>query len=150
MGIIGIGPEYIRKRASFIKAVGDGFATANGMIVQIVWYLGKLFSGQMGVKTLGGPILITQMAGDVANWGFDYLLLFLAFFNINLCIFNLLPLLPFDGGHLALLGFEGITGKPINRRLREWLTQGGFILIILLMLFVVMLDLSRCSGATLF
>jgi len=150
IGVIGIGPQYLRKRESFLTAAGDGFASANHMIVQIVSYLGKLFTGQMGVKTLGGPILITQMAGDVANWGFDYLLLFLAFFNINLAIFNLLPLLPFDGGHLALLAFEGVTRRPINRRVREWLTQGGFILIILLMLFVVMLDLTRCSGASLF
>ncbi len=150
VGLIGIGPEYIRKRENLAGATVNGFATANHMIVQIISYLGQLFRGKMGIKTLGGPILITQMAGDVANWGFDYLLLFLAFFNINLCIFNLLPLLPFDGGHLALLAFEGVTRRPIDRRVREWLTQGGFILIILLMLFVVMLDLTRCSGATLF
>jgi regulator of sigma E protease len=146
VGVIGIGPHYERRRESLFASVTDGFSAANGMIATIVVYLKQLFTGRMGVKTLGGPILITQMAGDVANWGFDYLLLFLAFFNINLCIFNLLPLLPFDGGHLALLTWEGVTRRPINRRLREWMTQGGFILIILLMAFVVMLDLSRCSG----
>jgi regulator of sigma E protease len=101
----------------------------------------------MDIKTLGGPILIYQMAGDVANWGFDYLLLFLAFFNINLCIFNLLPVLPFDGGHLALLGWEGVTRRPINKRAREWMMQGGFILVILLMGFVVVMDLARCTGS---
>jgi regulator of sigma E protease len=100
------------------------------------------------VKTLGGPILITQMAGDVARVGFDYLLLFLAFFNINLCVFNLIPILPFDGGHLAMLAYEGIARRPVNRRLRDWLTQGGFVLIILLMAFVLVLDLTRCSGST--
>ena len=147
VGVIGIGPQYVRVRESLGASIVGGFNTANNVIVQIISYLGKLFTGKMGVKTLGGPILITQMAGDVANWGFDYLLLFLAFFNINLCIFNLLPLLPFDGGHLTLLAYEGIMGKPVNRRVREWLTQGGFILIILLMAFVLMLDLSRCSGA---
>ena len=146
VGVIGIGPHYERRRESLIASVTDGFSAANGMIATIVVYLKQLFTGRMGVKTLGGPILITQMAGDVANWGFDYLLLFLAFFNINLCIFNLLPLLPFDGGHLALLAVEGVTRRPINRRVREWMTQGGFVLIILLMAFVVMLDLSRCSG----
>lgn len=150
IGVIGIGPEYVRVRRGFGQSIVDGFNTANRMTWQILSYLGKLFRGQMGVKTLGGPILITQMAGDVANWGFDYLLLFLAFFNINLCIFNLLPVLPFDGGHLAILGIETVTRRPLNRRLRDWLTQGGFILIILLMLFVVMLDLTRCSGNSLF
>jgi membrane-associated protease RseP (regulator of RpoE activity) len=38
--------------------------------------------------------------------------------------------------------------RPVNRRLRDWLTQGGFVLIILLMAFVLVLDLSRCAGST--
>ena len=32
-------------------------------IVQIVDYLGQLFTGQVGVKTLGGPLMVYQMAG---------------------------------------------------------------------------------------
>lgn len=148
VGIIGIHPYMERRREGFFTAVGSGVATANAVTGQIVWYLGQLISGKMAVKTLGGPITITQMAGDVANWGFDYLLSFLAFFNINLCVFNLIPLLPFDGGHLAILGIEGVMRRPINRRLRDWLTQGGFVLIILLMVFVLVLDLTRCAGST--
>ncbi|HEX5132826.1 MAG TPA: RIP metalloprotease RseP [Candidatus Krumholzibacteria bacterium] len=147
VGVIGIGPYSERRREGFFTAMGNGFTTANSMIAQIVGYVRQLFTGQMGIKTLGGPIMIYQMAGDVANWGFDYLLLFLAFFNINLCIFNLLPMLPFDGGHLALLAYEGITRRPINKRAREWMMQGGFILVILLMGFVVVMDLARCTGS---
>jgi len=148
VGLVGIGPYYEKRREGLFSAIKNGFNAANTMIAQILHYLGQLLTGQMGVKTLGGPILITQMAGDAANLGFDYLLTFLAFFNINLCVFNLIPLLPFDGGHLALLGWEGISRRPVNRRLRELLTQGGFILIILLMAFVLVLDLTRCSGST--
>ncbi len=147
VGVIGILPYTERRREGLATSVGSGFSNAHGMIVQIIGYLEKLLTGKMGVRTLGGPILITQMAGDVANWGFDSLLLFLAFFNINLCVFNLVPILPFDGGHLAILAYEGIARRPINRRVREWLTQGGFVLIILLMVFVVVLDLTRCAGS---
>jgi regulator of sigma E protease len=148
VGVIGIGAYAERRREGLFAALGHGFGMANSLIAQILDYLGQLFTGRMGVKTLGGPILITQMAGDLANWGFDYLLGFLAFFNINLCVFNLIPLLPFDGGHLAILAIEGIMRRPVNRRLRDWLTQGGFVLIILLMAFVLVLDLSRCAGST--
>ena len=102
----------------------------------------------MGVRTLDGPNTVTEMAGDFANWGFDYLLGFLAFFNINLCVFNLIPLPPFDGGHLAILAIEGVMRRPVNRRVRDWLAQGGFVLIILLMAFVLVLDLSRCAGSS--
>jgi regulator of sigma E protease len=147
IGVIGIAPSYQRVREGLGESIVHGFEAANGKIVQILWYLKQLILRKMGVKTLGGPILIAQMAGDVANWGFDYLLLYLAFFNINLCIFNLLPLLPFDGGHLAIIAVEGVARRPLNRRLRGWLTQGGFILVILLMVFVVLLDLSRCASS---
>ncbi|MCK5408073.1 MAG: RIP metalloprotease RseP [Candidatus Krumholzibacteria bacterium] len=148
VGAIGMSPHYVQRREGLATSIAVGFTAANGMIVRIIQYLGLLFSGKMGVDTLGGPILITQMAGDVARWGFDYLLVFLAFFSINLCIFNLLPLLPFDGGHLVLLGYEAIVGRPINRRLRDIFAQAGFVLIILLMIFVVMLDLNRCTGSS--
>jgi regulator of sigma E protease len=147
VGIIGIGPYAESRREGFLSACASGFRTANATIMQLIGYVRQLFTGQMGIKTLGGPILIYQMAGDVANWGFDSLLLFLAFFNINLCIFNLLPILPFDGGHLALLGWEGVTRRPLNKRVREWMMQGGFVLIILLMGFVVVMDLARCTGS---
>ncbi len=135
-------------REGLPASISLGFNTANGMITKIVGYLGMLFTGKMGVETLGGPILITQMAGDVARWGFDYLLIFLAFFSVNLCIFNLIPLLPFDGGHLALLGYEVVARKPVNRRLRDIFAQAGFVLIILLMIFVILLDLNRCTGSS--
>jgi regulator of sigma E protease len=148
VGAVGLSPYYVQRRESLPASISLGFSTANGMITKIVGYLGKLFSGKMGVETLGGPILITQMAGDVARWGFDYLLVFLAFFSVNLCIFNLIPLLPFDGGHLALLGYEVVARKPVNRRLRDIFAQAGFVLIILLMVFVILLDLNRCTGSS--
>ncbi|HKW13706.1 MAG TPA: RIP metalloprotease RseP [Candidatus Krumholzibacteria bacterium] len=147
VGVIGIGPYSERRREGLFEGISSGFGAANRMIVQILSYLKQLFTGQVGVRTLGGPLMVYQMAGDVANWGFDYLLLFLAFFNINLCVFNLMPLPPFDGGHLALLAYEGIARRPVNRRVREWVTQGGFVLVILLMAFVLVLDLTRCSGS---
>ena len=148
VGQIGLSPYMVQRRQSLPTSIIQGVTTANEMIVRIVGYLGLLGTGKMGVETLGGPILITQMAGDVARWGFDYLLGFLAFFSINLCIFNLMPLLPFDGGHLALLGYEAVVRRPVNRRLRELFAQAGFVLIILLMAFVIMLDINRCSGSS--
>lgn len=148
VGRVGVTPYYVQRRESFGAAIVNGFSNANHTIARILGYLGLLFTGKMGVETLGGPILISQMAGDQARWGFDYLIGFLAFFSINLCIFNLIPLLPFDGGHLALLGYEAVARRPVNRRLREVFAQAGFVLIILLMAFVIMLDINRCSGSS--
>ncbi|NIM19078.1 MAG: RIP metalloprotease RseP [Candidatus Latescibacteria bacterium] len=148
VGQIGVGPYYERKQVGFLKAVQMGSTAAYRMTAEILSFLKLLFTGKAGLDSLGGPILITQMAGDMARWGFNYLLYFLAFFSINLCIFNLLPFLPFDGGHLVLFLYEGAAQRRVNRRVREILTQVGFALIILLMTFVVIMDISRCAGTS--
>lgn len=148
VGQIGVGPFYGRERIVIHRAIAMGVKASNNMIREILSFLKLLFTGKAGIDTLGGPILITQMAGDMARWGFNYLIYFLAFFSINLCIFNLLPILPFDGGHLALFFYEGVTRRRVNRRVREILTQAGFVLLILLMAFVVLVDLSRCTGTS--
>lgn len=148
VGQIGVGPPTERKAVSFLTSWSRAFASTHGMIGQILWFLKQLFTGNAGLKSLGGPILITQMAGDMARWGFNYLLYFLAFFSINLFIFNLMPLLPFDGGHLTFFAFEAVTGRRVPARLREILTQAGFAMVIALMVLVVVMDISRCSGAS--
>ncbi|MFH1754424.1 MAG: RIP metalloprotease RseP [Candidatus Latescibacterota bacterium] len=148
VGQIGIGPYYEKKPVGFISSIEMGLTATASMTGEILSFLKLLFTGKAGIDSLGGPILITQMAGDMARWGFNYLLYFLAFFSINLCIFNLLPILPFDGGHLSLFAFEGISRRQVNRRVREILTQAGFGLIILLMIFVVIVDISRCAGSS--
>ncbi len=148
VGQIGVGPFYAKEPVGFFPAVRMGYRSSKNMTLEILSFLKLLFTGKAGVDSLGGPIMITQMAGDMARWGFNYLLYFLAFFSINLSIFNLLPVLPFDGGHLFFFVIEGITRRKVKDRVREVLSQVGFILLIILMIFVVVMDISRCSGTT--
>ncbi|MCK5406926.1 MAG: RIP metalloprotease, partial [Candidatus Krumholzibacteria bacterium] len=148
VGQIGIGPFYQTRRMPLHTATVMAVRSSSNMVYEIISFLKLLFTGKAGIDAVGGPILITQMAGDMARWGFNYLLYFLAFFSINLCIFNLLPILPFDGGHLTLFVFEVIARRRVNRRLREILAQAGFVLLILLMIFVVLVDVSRCTGSS--
>ncbi|MEE9270835.1 MAG: RIP metalloprotease RseP [Candidatus Krumholzibacteria bacterium] len=148
VGQIGVGPAYDKELVPPLRAIALGFKSSNRMVVEIVSFMKLLFTGKAGIDAVGGPILIGQMAGDMARWGFDRLIYFLAFLSINLGIFNLLPVLPFDGGHLTLFAIEGITRKRIHPRFRERLAQGGFVLLIVLMVVVVSLDLVRCSGSS--
>ena len=80
------------------------------------------------------------MAGDMIRWGFNYLIYFLAFFSLNLAIFNLLPILPFDGGHFVLGLVELVTRRKIGRKVQQVLMQAGFVLLIILMVFILSVD----------
>jgi regulator of sigma E protease len=148
VGQIGVGPSYRNERVPLPRAIVMGFESSTRMITEILSFLKLLLTGHAGIDALGGPILITQMAGDMARWGFNYLVYFLAFFSINLCIFNLVPILPFDGGHLTLFFYEGVMRRRVNRRLRDLLTQAGFVVLVALMVFIVVIDLTRCAGSS--
>jgi membrane-associated protease RseP (regulator of RpoE activity) len=61
---------------------------------------------------------------------------------------NLIPLLPFDGGHIAIAAYEAIRsrpGKPYRADIRKLLPFSYAILAVLLVLFVgnFYLDLVR-------
>src|SRR5437667_5828747 len=70
----------------------------------------------------------------------------LGFLSLNLGVFNLLPIPVLDGGAIFLLLVEGalaIIGMAISMRVRERIQQIGFVVVILLMVFVITNDLLK-------
>ena len=64
-------------------------------------------------------------------------LIFLTLLSANLAVINFLPIPLLDGGHMVLLLYEGIRGKPADERVQEVLTWIGLIFILALMIFVI-------------
>lgn len=105
----------------------------------------KIVEGVVSPKTLGGPILIAQMAGTQAREGLVPFILFMALLSINLAILNLLPIPVLDGGHLLFYFIEIIKGSEVSTKWRELANQVGFVLLIILMIFVFMMDIDRLN-----
>jgi regulator of sigma E protease len=103
----------------------------------------KLFQGVIPLKTLGGPIMIGQLTGDIARENVSYLLPFMAVISINLAILNLLPVPVLDGGLILLFLIEIVIRKPLSIKKREMAQKIGFFLLILLMVIVFYNDLVR-------
>ncbi|MBW1836904.1 MAG: RIP metalloprotease RseP [Deltaproteobacteria bacterium] len=103
----------------------------------------KLIQGVIPAKTLGGPILIAQMAGQQAKAGTANLLFFIAVISINLAILNFLPIPVLDGGHLLFFFIEAIKGSPVNTKMREIAQQAGIFVLIFLMILVFYNDITR-------
>ena len=103
----------------------------------------KLIDRTVPAKSLGGPILIVQMAGQQAQAGLIYFLSFMAIISINLGIINLFPIPILDGGHLFFFLLEAIRGKPISIKKMEIAQQIGLVIIILLIIFVFYNDITR-------
>jgi regulator of sigma E protease len=103
----------------------------------------KLIQRVVPIKTVGGPILIGQMTGQLAKESFLYLIPFMAVISINLGILNLLPVPILDGGVIVFLLIELITGRPISLKKRDWAQKVGLFLLIFLMVVVFYNDIMR-------
>lgn len=63
-----------------------------------------------------------SLATDMARVDFGQLLLFLATLNVFIGLFNLIPLLPFDGGHIAVACYEKVR-ELLRRDGRRYLVS---------------------------
>jgi regulator of sigma E protease len=110
--------------------------------------LGQFFTGQRSARnTLSGPVGIYKAAStSVERFGWGGLFTTLAFLSLNLGVFNLLPIPVLDGGAIFLLLIESLLamiGLTLSMRIRERIQQVGFVVVILLMVFVITNDILK-------
>lgn len=115
--------------------------------------LGQVFTGKRSVRnTLSGPIGIYQAAQkSVERLGWDGVFGMLGFLSLNLGIFNLLPIPVLDGGAIFLLLVEGLLatiGLSISTAVRDRIQQVGFVMVLLLMVFVITNDVLKTFGGS--
>ena len=143
--VIGITPtdELLVQKVGPFEAIGKGLSqTWFGIKLTVVSII-KVIERVIPAKTIGGPIMIAQLAGEQAKRGVVSLILFTAILSINLGVINLFPIPVLDGGHFVFLALEALLRRPISLKKMEIAQQIGLILIILLMLFAFYNDLLR-------
>ncbi len=147
--LIGVTPrgDEATKRMAPHQAVITGFVETGRMTVTLFEGIAKIVEGVTPARqALGGPIMIAQMAGKEAHQGFAEIGLFMVMLSLELGVINLLPVPLLDGGHLLFFVFEGVRGKPLQLRHREIAMQVGLFLLVILMAFVILNDISRIIG----
>lgn len=144
--IIGIQPQG---EITFLRyGVGGSFLKAFEQLrdVTVLTYkaLYHVITGTMSAKeALAGPIRIFDVVKEAARMGLSYLISIMAIISASLAIVNLFPIPVLDGGHLFLLGLEGIRRKPLPLKIEEGLTRAGFSLLMCLMIFVLYNDIVQ-------
>lgn len=145
IGLIGIKPSgnTFIKKSSLYAAITDSIRRTWEISVLTVVSIIKLIQRIIPMETLGGPILIVQMAGEQASQGLLNFFLFMAIININLGVLNLLPIPVLDGGHILFLGIEAIRRKPLNEKFINIAQRVGLALILFIMAFALYNDITR-------
>ena len=100
-----------------------------------------LFSGRFGVEAVSGPIGITKVVGQAAQYGFTTLLNIVVIISINLGVMNLLPIPALDGGHIFIYLIEVVRRKPMKQELEGLINFIGLVLMLALALLISIKDI---------
>jgi membrane-associated protease RseP (regulator of RpoE activity) len=139
-------------------AIADGAGAVGTTTVEVVKSLGRVF-GPQGIGRIWDllftsaprqPTDVTSgvglgravgQAAGAGNWG--AILLILASVNVFVGILNLVPLPPFDGGHLAVLAVEKIRRRKVDMRKLVPVTAVVAAFLVLFMVSVLYLDIVK-------
>ncbi len=144
LGIV-IGEETVSLKPGPVEAVTLSVKKNieyGGLIFQTLW---GLFTRETSPKQLMGPVAIAQLSGESASLGWIALFSLMASISLNLGLLNLMPIPVLDGGHIFIMGLEGLARRDFSVRVKEKMLLAGFVVILSLMVTVIYNDLTRIS-----
>lgn len=140
-----------REKVSAPEVVKYSVYEVNSNIVNTVKSVLYLCTGKVSAKEISGPVGIVNYVGNIVSEsktsGIRVMALNLIYFSIlisaNLGVMNLLPLPALDGGRLVFILIEAIRRKPVPKEKEAMVHMIGFILLMLLMVFVMYNDIMN-------
>lgn len=158
VGRIGVSLAQAREPEGPVASVTGGARLVGSTLVGAVENIGRVF-GPEGISRIGrllftdaarrpsDPVSVVgagRVAGQTAASGrfWDILLIFGAI-NVFIGFLNLLPLPPFDGGHLAVLAIEKVRGKKIDMRKLVPISAAVAAFFVLIFVAIIYLDIAK-------
>lgn len=132
--------SYGLKHVNPLQQIGSQIA----MTWRTLWSLIHPHS-DIGISKLSGPIGIGKIYWDASEAGIRYVLWIAILVNVNLAIFNLLPIPVLDGGHMLFATIGKLRGRALPWNFIAT-TQSIFIVLLLTMiLYVSVFDVRRIA-----
>ena len=122
------------------RCLNGGMQTAD-FLTSIVDNLKQLFTGQVGVDQMMGPVGISEVIAKTD--GVREFFQMMALISLSLGVTNLLPIPALDGGKLLILIIEAIRRKPLKQETEINIQLLGFSILIALSLYVSYNDILR-------
>ncbi len=144
--VVGVMPKYSQwTRYPFPSCFAKSASLLREQSQLMYRTIRKLVTRKMGMNSLSGPVGIAYIAGQAALTStpiYDFLFL-MAVFSLQLGLLNLLPIPILDGGHIFILGIEGLPRRDLPDRVKERLLQIGLVLLLLLFASVLLFDILK-------
>ncbi|MDP8947465.1 MAG: M50 family metallopeptidase [Actinomycetota bacterium] len=140
--LVGVRPEVIKTRYGPLESLGLAVGQVVRVSALLGVFVGDLITGERSLyNNVTGPVGIASVGSTSVEQGFFPQLL--ALISINLALFNLLPILPLDGGHLMIIVAEKVLGRPVSQETMGRIAALGIALVLMLFLFATYADLSK-------
>lgn len=131
---------FLIKRRKGLKETLLEFLTFPILPLLVMWY--TVVGIVRGGRDLTGPVgMTTELSRASAKGGIEFLTL-LANYNLGVGVFNLLPILPLDGGKILLLGLEAIS-PGLAQALGSIFNEIGFLILVFIAVMALWSDLKR-------
>ncbi|MDO4486698.1 MAG: RIP metalloprotease RseP [Bacillota bacterium] len=137
---IGIRPATEHAPAA---ALENGVKNTWNMTVMMGKVLKELFTGDVSVKELSGPVGIVYAVNESAKSGVIYVIYLASLLSLNLAIMNMLPFPALDGGRLVFLLIRKVSGKRVTDEMEGKIHFVGIMLLFALMIYVTWNDIIR-------
>ena len=140
--LLGVRPEIETTTYGPVESLGLAAQRCWVITVKLGAFVGQLVTGEKDLyENVTGPVGIASVGSTAVSQGF--FLPLLALISLNLALFNLLPILPLDGGHLFFIAAEKVLGRPVSEQTMGKIAAFGLVLVLALFLFATYADLSK-------
>lgn len=138
-----LGFQVAQKDMTLPAAVKLSFAQTVFIIKVVIYSFMMLLTGGVSFTEMSGPIGTGKVIGSAAQNGVASLAQIFALLAVNVGVFNLIPFPALDGGRIFFLLIEIITRKKLPPEKEGMVHAIGFILLIVLMIFVTSSDIYK-------
>ncbi len=166
IGFLGVRPDTPLETVGLLQAPGEALATTGTLLKEGVVALGSFFTPSTLGEFVGGaadteddvtavaqrPVAnpddenrilsivgALNLGADLAEDGWAGLLYFFVTINVFVALVNLIPLLPFDGGHAIVATYERLRGRAYRVDIRKLMPVTYAVVSLFIFLAVVAL-----------
>jgi regulator of sigma E protease len=135
--------------ASFRTKVGlvhlNPFSQIGGHVVMTVRVLWSLLQPQsdIGLSKLSGPVGIGRIFWDASEAGLLWVVWIAILVNVNLAVFNLLPIPVLDGGHMLFATIGKLRGRALSPNFIAGAQSLFVVLLFSMIIYVSFFDVRR-------
>jgi regulator of sigma E protease len=145
-GTLGFLPLARNASSGFAGGFTDGASFTWDLVDENVRAIGRVVTDSKARDQLGTVVGIGAVYNQVSEDGLLTVLRYIGYLSLILGVFNLLPILPLDGGHILFTIIEWVKGSALSRTAYERTSMVGLALLMIVFVVALQNDIGRLSG----